>query len=44
VEIGARHRITLVQQNFRDAAHADAADANEVYFMFFVQHDVRANA
>ncbi len=43
VEIGARNRITLVQQNFRYAAHADAADADEMYFMFFVQHDLRAN-
>src|SRR5687767_15542991 len=30
LEIGALHFVAQVQQYFRDAAHADAADADEV--------------
>src|SRR5579862_8487022 len=40
-QIGARDFIAEVQQHFGDPAHADAADAYEMYALNFCEHKVK---
>ena len=44
LKVGASHDVTGIQQHLRDAAHADAADADEMNFMFLVQHEISVSA
>ena len=40
MKIRAGHRVSRIQQHFGDTAHADAADADEMNFMLFLQHEI----
>jgi hypothetical protein len=44
LQIGAAHDVTQVEQDFGDAAHTDTADADEMNFMFLLQHENRFTA
>jgi hypothetical protein len=39
LEIGARDAVSEVEENFGDTAHADAADADEVYALDLREHE-----
>ncbi len=37
-QIGTRHPVAKIEKNFGNAAHADAADTNKMYFANFTVH------